>query len=432
MQDLLAQLISFKTISSDSKYSGEIEKCILYLQQIFQEKNFEISVKEYSKNKILIAKYIFDPNLKTAIIYGHYDVQPADITEGWEADPFTLKELEDKFIARGVVDNKGQIATHIHTIFQLIEENNLGYNIIFIIEGGEEIGSPGMEEFLEKNKEELKADFVMISDGNIIGNNPVIETGFRGILNIEIKVKTSDKELHSGEFGGSAPNAIQELNSLLIKLVDNKKILIEKFYDEVDEISEEIEKHSEQFFNIEEYKKLTGTKAILGSKSLYSQTGLLPSFNIVGINGGYTGQGFKTAIPNTASAKVNIRLVANQKPEIILDKVTNFINKIKPEYCDVEIDGSAENSAMPVKLDINNQFIEKARNILEQIWEKEVIYHYVGGTLPIAYLIKTILEIPQLYIPLANQDCNMHAKNENFKKEHLSKALDFSYKFFSK
>jgi acetylornithine deacetylase/succinyl-diaminopimelate desuccinylase-like protein len=313
---LLKQFIKFKSISTDPQFKGEIENTVKWLTKLLENNGFKITIIQGNNHPIVLAEFIKNPSLETCLVYGHYDVQPANINEGWENDPFEILEKEDKLIARGIVDNKGQISIHIFTILELIKQDKLNYNIKFFIEGEEELGSPGLEEIIKNNKDILKADFFLLSDGTILANHPAIEVSLRGIANITLSLQTSDKELHSGIYGSSAPNAIHEMSKFISNLYDkNNKINIDNFYDDIKVVSEfEKENNKKIPFDIEEYKRNSGTKVMLNEEGLdfRTQVGLRPAVNVVGVVAGYNGSGYKTSIPNIATAKFNFRLVDGQ------------------------------------------------------------------------------------------------------------------------
>jgi len=431
---LLKQLIPFKSLSTDSSFKSEIDKTVDWLDNLFKDNKFKVQTFTGYSNPMIVASYEFDPKLPTCLIYGHYDVQPALITDGWDSEPFTVVERNGRLFARGSVDNKGQVLIHIATILDLIEKNNLKYNIKFFLEGDEESGSPLLEKFMTEHAEDLKADFVVLSDGEI-DNRPTIELSSRGLVNTTLTLKTAKTDLHSGLYGGAAPNAVYELSKLLSKIYDkDNKVTIKGFYNSVTPISkEEQEIIAQREFSLDSYTKITGAKAILTEPefNFYAQVGLRPSVNIVGITGGYQEEGYKTAIPYKASAKINFRLVEDQDPKEVIKQFEKFVKENLPEYVEYELKNERnEGSAKAVKLDYKNKYVAQAIKVLEEVWNDKVVYEYVGGTLPVMKFIKDILKTPQISVPLCNNDCNMHGANENFSVDLIKKGLEFSRKFF--
>lgn len=430
---LLTQLLKFKSISTDPQFQGEITATSQWLKDTFESKGFSVNVVTGYDNPIVIAHYQVDPSFQTCLIYGHYDVQPASKEEGWDSEPFELTERNGRLFARGAIDNKGQFMVHLATVFDLIDSKELKYNIKFMIEGAEEIGSDMMEKFIQDNKDLLKADFTMVSDGEIVGQHPTIELGFRGGFNSTLTLKTSSKDIHSGLYGGIAPNAIEEMNSLLSKMYDrDRKLAIEGFYDDVLTVTkDEKDAHSKIPFDTQQYFVNSGTKAAIPEKGYdnYTSGSLRPSIQVTGIQGGYNGEGYRNSIPGVATAKVNFRLVDKQNPRKIAEIFERFIAESIPEYVEFEFKG--EQFYEGIKLDINNEYIKKAEKLLKESFGQEPYLKFVGGGLPIITYFNNYLKIPQVVVPLANEDCNMHGANENYNLDILSKAQLFSKSFFS-
>lgn len=434
---LLPEFVAFPSVSTDSGHKDDMTKTADWLKQTFEKEGFEVSVVEGYGNPIVVAKYTIpnaDESTERALIYGHYDVQPASEHEGWHADPFTVTEKDGRLNARGVIDNKGQVLVHIATVFELIKARKLAYNVTFMIEGDEENGSEKLGAFIENHKDLLEANFALVSDGEITQGMPTIELGFRGGLNTTLTVRTSHTDLHSGLFGGAVPNAGLTLNKFVAKLHDDEnRVTIPEFYDDVDPIDAEVSKANAALpFDENEYKERTGTKTLDTEPEydFYTQTGLRPAVEVIGMELGYTGEGYRNAIPSWARVKLNFRLVASQDPEKIAEDFKVYARKNIPDYADVEIDMATPWKG--IKLNIDNTYIGRAKHILETVYDTKVLFKYCGGGLPIVTSFHDQLGIPQVLVPLANEDCNMHAVNENFLISQLEKSLQFSETFFSK
>ncbi len=425
---LVSDFIRFKSISTDNTFATEIQKCALWLKNTFLENGFQVNVVNNYGNPIIIAHYQNpDPQVKTCLIYGHYDVQPAQSGDGWDSNPFELTNNGKRLYARGAIDNKGQVSIHIATIFDLIKENKLKYNITFMIEGNEETGSPLLGKFIKENKDLLKSDFVMISDGEITGNNPVLELGFRGGFNTTITLKTATNDLHSGIYGGIAPSAAHEAAKLIASLYDqNNHITIPGFYDDVAPVQ-----NSEIIpFDQKEYERITGCKAVLNEPGFdpYTQVGLRPSIQVTGIYSGYIAQGYKNGIHAKALIKINFRLVRDQDSQKIADLFQDYLHNTLPPY--VSFDMEVNDIHQGVKLDLDNEYVRKAQEILQKAYSTKPLLKYSGGGLPIVTYFQEALGVPQVLVPLANEDCNMHGANENFNLEDVKKSLNFSKDFF--
>lgn len=426
--DLVSEFVKFKSISTDNTYATEIQKCALWMKNTFNANGFKVNVINNYGNPIIIAKYQTNPEHKTCLIYGHYDVQPALESDGWNSKPFELTNDGKRLYARGAIDNKGQVAIHIATIIDLIKENKLGYNITFMIEGNEETGSPLLKKFIKEHQELIKSDFVVISDGEITGNNPVLELSFRGGFNTTVTLKTASNDLHSGIYGGIAPNAAHEAAKLIANLYDsNNHITIPHFYDDV----LPIENNPIIPFDSSEYQRITGAKTILNEAEYdpYTQIGLRPTIQVTGIQSGYTSEGYKNGIHAKALIKINFRLVRNQDSSKTAELFKQYIKTTLPKYVDYEIEINDIHEG--IKLDLNNDYILKAQSILEKTYGTKPLLKYSGGGLPIVTYFSEAFNIPQVLVPLANEDCNMHGANENFNLKDIEKALNFSKQFFT-
>lgn len=424
---LLKEFVSIKSVSTDIAFKDDLIKCSDWLQTLLKKSGLETKVIKGFGNPIVLAKTKPKKDLETILIYGHYDVQPASKSDGWKTEPFKLTEISKRLYGRGVSDNKGQILMHIYSISKLLKENLLGYNIIFLIEGDEESGSGKLKDFIKKYRKELKCDCIVISDGELgSGNAPALEASFRGVSNVEIRVKTAKDDMHSGLFGGAVPNGAEELAKLLSKIHSKDKVVaVPNFYTKLD-----IE--SKDKTNTNALKKITGTKIIFAeSFSDYeNKTGLMPTIEVTTISSGYQGEGFRNSVPAKAVAKINIRSAPNQDPDELTKKLKKFLFDNKPEYLDLEF---LENeSTFGAELDLENKFASKAKELLVKIFKKDLKIKHSGGTLPIVNDFKEILQTKQVMIPLANEDCGMHSASENLRIDVLEKGLEFSYKFLGK
>ncbi len=429
---LLTELIKLKSISTDATFAGEIEKTVEWLGKLFSENGFRVEVIQGYDNPIIIAEYVVSEKAQTCLVYGHYDVQPAEIGDGWKHDPFDLFELDGRLLGRGVVDNKGQFLVHVATILSLIKEKKLAFNVKFMIEGNEETGSPLIEGFVRKHKDLLKADFSLISDGEMNIKEPNIEAGFRGGFNSTLTITTAKSDMHSGIFGGAVPSSVLEMTKFISALYDeNNAVTVKGFYTDVDEIKGSIKKNNEELpFDEKEYLKVAGVKALVKEKGIdvYSQVGLRPSIQVTGMQSGYVGEGYRNSIPAKTTAKINFRLVKSQSPTGVAKLFKDYLKKTLPDYVDYEFEVTDPYEG--IKLDLDNPVVERTRKILEKVYENKVVFKFSGGGLPIVTLFDEILKTPNVLVPLGNEDCAMHAANENYDLKYLDKALEFSREFF--
>ncbi|GAB4285397.1 MAG: dipeptidase [Candidatus Dojkabacteria bacterium] len=429
---LLKKFISYKSISTDYSYKGEMMATAEFLKQNFEENGLSVKIVEGYGNPIVIAKYNVSDSAQTCLIYGHYDVQPADKAEGWDSDPFEVFESDERLFARGIVDNKGQVLIHIATVFDLIKEGNLKYNIIFFIEGDEETGSPLMSKFVDDYKNDLACDFFMISDGEILGDTPIIEAGFRGGANTTLTLRTANTDVHSGIYGGGVPSASHEAAKFITTLFgENQKVLIDGFYNGVDEISQNIRENNESIhFSKQELESFTGIKDVIVEEGydFYTATSLRPTIQVTGLQSGYVGEGYRNGIPSKAVIKINFRLVKSQNPHEVLELYRKHIEKHLPRYVSWELEISDPYEG--IKLPLDNEYIIDAKAKLTEAFGKEPKIKFSGGGLPIVTLLVEQLGVQNaVLVPLGNEDCNMHGINENYNKDILEKGLNFSKKF---
>jgi acetylornithine deacetylase/succinyl-diaminopimelate desuccinylase-like protein len=440
---LLHKIISFKSISTDHTYSQDIMATAEWYIQLFKEHGFDVQLLQGPHTfPVVLARYIVDTALPTVLVYGHYDVQPAN-QEGWETDPFEVIEKEDRFYGRGVVDNKGQSLVHIATVLHLIATKNLAKNITFIIEGNEETSNPDLKDLLIEHKSLCACDAIMVSDGEISGNHPVIETTLRGCANIKVTYKTAFVDAHSGIYGGAIPNAAHELATLASKFYDvnTHTVAVDGFYEKVPPLNK-IEKLNN--IEVEEYlvnrgktqMNHVGTRGYVGELisgqtqlPFHEQTTMRPTLQVSGFISGYTEEGFASIVPHKAEMKINIRTVAPQSTSEIVKKVEDFIRKNTPVYVDVDIESTE--SYDPAEFMINGPINKEAYGYVENAFEKTPIITRVGGSIPIVADLQSILKAEVLLIPFGNDDCNMHGANENARIDIIKKGIVFSSLFFS-
>lgn len=433
---LLKKFVQFKSISTDTAYLPELQKNAKWLVSIFQEYGFTSQLLPgKNMNDVVFASYVHDKNLPTVLIYGHYDVQPAEKDDGWKSDPFTLTEEKGRLICRGAIDNKGQILVHIATIFELLKQNQLRFNIKFMIEGNEESGSPCMDQFVKKYAKLLSSDFILISDGETAANKPTLEASLRGGFNIRVLLETGKTNLHSGLYGGAAPSASKEASKLIVSLFDMKKnkILVPDFYKDAPKPTKKQIKDNGSITSQKEIMKNAGVQTLLTENNQYdffTQVGLRPTLEISGIHTGYTGEGFANIVPAKVDIRINGRTVFPQKTEEIMSKVISHIKKNVPKYIKLKI--QAEDHGNPVMTEINSEIAKEILELLEKSYKQKPVVKYVGGSIPIVSMFQNITKTPVYLVSLANEDCNMHGVHENFDLKLLSKAIDFSISFFSK
>lgn len=431
---LLREFLSFKTIST-LESSTEVDKAVEWLKRLFDGAHFDTKVVDGFDNPVLISSKVVNPDFPTVLIYGHYDVQPANVDE-WGSDPFLLREENGRLYGRGVIDNKGQMLVHVVSVLELLEIGGLTFNVKFLIEGNEETGSPNIGKLIEKHKDDLTNDFVLISDSAMIRNHPTIELSLRGTFNTTLTIKTSDRDLHSGLFGGSVPNASHVAAQFIASMFKDEKIAYQEFYSEVEPIESSFREAALSIPMSEtEYRKLTGTKALTTEEgeNFFSQVGLRPTIQVTGFESGYAGSGYRNSVPSQVILKFNFRLVPNQDPEKVLSDFKNYVKSVLPEYVDFEfaVPESTEGAVKPIRLPLGRKYLKHTERILSEVYKKQLYFEFNGATLPIVLDLHNILKTEIVMVALANHDCNMHAVDENFDLQSLQKALEFSKQLLS-
>lgn len=418
----LVEYLRFPSISTQSAHREDVHACAQWLMELFKNIGLSSTLYETPGHPIIIAKTVHDPKKKTVLIYGHYDVQPPDPLEEWESAPFEprIEEKEGKIYARGASDNKAPTLAHILGVAHLLEANkDLSVNVIFLIEGEEEIGSPHLEEFLKSHREELSSDVIVVSDtGMTPGNYPAMTYALRGVAALEFIVRGPSQDLHSGLFGGAVANPLTAAAQLVASLHDkNGHILIPGFYDDVQplqpwehEASLALEKVSG---GDESLKKLAGVSELFGEKGFTTleRIGARPTVEVNGFGGGYQGTGTKTVLPKEAFVKLSFRLVANQDPHKILALAAAHLERQKPPGVSLEI--KMGHSGEACFCDPKSPASQAAQEALMETFGSEPFLLRDGASIPIIASFKKILGLDALLIGLANPDCNMHSPNEN-------------------
>ncbi len=417
LEDLITYL-KFPSISTDSAYSEDVKDCAQWLRDKMIDKGLESQIYETPGHPIVLGKNEHREGLPTVMIYGHYDVQPADPLDLWESPPFEPRIADGKIYARGSTDNKGQNLAHLLGLGEMIEDmGELPVNVILLVEGEEEIGSPNLGPFLEKYRDELGCDVVAVSDTGMIG--PGIGTftyGLRGIACMEITLHGPSTDLHSGVFGGSISNPSTAIAKLISSLHDfDGKIKVAGFYDDVQEIKEwERDAWAALPVNDSETLDLTGSSELFGEKGFTDaeRRWARPTAEVNGIGGGYQGEGSKTVIPSQSFAKLSFRLVPDQDPEKILKLVQEHLAlHMMPG---IRMECNFGHSGKAYLMDPQSNYGQAAQNALTQTFGREPALIREGGSIPIVQTFKDVLGADTLLLGLALPDCQIHAPNENF------------------
>lgn len=340
---------------------------------------------------VVYGEKIIDPTLPTILVYGHYDVQPADPIELWDSPPFMPVIKDGKIYARGAADDKGQIYMHVKALELMIKTNQLPCNVKFIIEGEEEVGSVNLGTFIKENTERLKADIILISDTSMLSmEHPSITTGLKGLSYLEVEITGPNRDLHSGVYGGAVANPINILSKMIASLTDeNNRITIPGFYDNVVEVSaEERAEMAKTPFELNDYKDHLNINDVHGEKgySTIERTSIRPTLDVNGIWGGYIGEGAKTVLPSKAQAKISMRLVPNQSSEEITQLFKNHFKSIAPDSVKVVV--KPHHGGEPYVTPIDIPAYQAAAKAIATTFGKPSIPVRAGGSIPIVALFE--------------------------------------------
>ncbi|WP_395092383.1 dipeptidase [Vaginella massiliensis] len=441
--DELIELLKIPSISADPAYTQDVLDTAEKVAEFLRKANVDnIEIAETEGYPVVYGEKIIDRNLPTVLVYGHYDVQPADPLELWESGPFepVIKKTEihpdGAIFARGAADDKGQFFMHVKAIEALIATNELPCNVKFMIEGEEEVGSPSLVNYIKNNKEKLKNDVILISDTSIISNDqPSINVGLRGLAYLEVEVKGADRDMHSGVYGGAVPNPINVLATMISKLIDEKgHITIPGFYDNVIELTEEERAEMAKIpFDLEEYKKSIGIKDIQGEDgfSTIERASTRPTLDVNGIWGGYIGKGAKTVIPSHAYAKISMRLVPGQDHEDIARKFAEYFPTLAPSSVEVKV--TPHHGGKPYILPTSHKGYIAAKKALGETFEKEAIAERGGGSIPIVALFEEELGSKSVLMGFGLDTDVIHSPNEHYGLFNFYKGIEtipYFYQYF--
>ena len=430
----LLDLLRIPSISADVTYKPEILRAASYIAQKLREAGADnVALCETPGNPIVYGEKIIDSSLPTVLMYGHYDVQPADPLELWTSPPFEPVIKDDKIYARGACDDKGQLYMHIKAFELMMQQNTLACNIKFMIEGEEEVGSNHLGYFVTQNKEKLQADVIVISDTGMIANDiPSITTGLRGLSYHEVEVTGPSRDLHSGLYGGAVANPINILCKMIASLHDeNNHITIPGFYDNVEELSaEERSEMAKAPFSLDEYKQALNLGDVHGEAGYTTneRNSIRPTLDVNGIWGGYTGEGAKTVIASKAFAKISMRLVPNQTSEEITEKFQKHFTSIAPASVKVEV--RPHHGGEPVVTPSNSVAFKAASRAFEQTFGKKPIPVRSGGSIPIVAMFKSELGLDSVLMGFGLDSDAIHSPNEHYGVFNFLKGIETLPYFF--
>ncbi|MBE7633273.1 dipeptidase [Tenacibaculum finnmarkense] len=440
----LIDLLKIPSVSADPAYKKDVLNTADFVKESLEKAGCDkVEICETPGYPIIYGEKIIDSSLPTILVYGHYDVQPADPIELWTSPPFepVIKKTdihpEGAIFARGACDDKGQMYMHVKALEYMTNTGNLPCNVKFMIEGEEEVGSESLAWFVPRNKEKLANDVILISDTGMIAKDvPSITTGLRGLSYVEVEVTGPNRDLHSGLYGGAVANPINILTKMIASLQDDKnQITIPGFYDNVEELSlEERAEMAKAPFSIEAYKEALDIKEVHGEQGYTTneRNSIRPTLDVNGIWGGYTGEGAKTVIASKAYAKISMRLVPHQTPDEITEKFTTYFKSLAPDSVTVKV--TPHHGGHGYVTPIDNIGYKSASKAYTKTFGKAPIPQRSGGSIPIVSLFEEELNSKSILMGFGLNSDAIHSPNEHFGVWNYLKGIEtipYFYEYFT-
>ena len=435
----LKDLLRIPSVSTAPEHKDDVRRAAEYVASDLRNIGMEnVEVVPTPGHPLIYADWLHAPGKPTVLCYAHYDVQPPDPLDEWKSPPFEPTERDKNLYARGAVDDKGQLWMELKALEALMKAHNgqLPLNVKIILEGEEEVSGKSIAAYVRKEKAKLKADFALVCDTELFAPDlPTLTVGLRGLVYTEIEAYGAKTDLHSGMYGGAAPNPFFALIEIISKLKDSKgHILIPGFYKGVKEpTKDELKAWKRLPFNEEHYRKNeVGSKVLTGEPgySVLYRTWARPTLEVHGMPGGFVAPGAKTVIPARAAAKVSMRLVPNQDADDILAKYTKYVKKLTPKGIETKIKVHSKGPACVVGTD--NRFIKAATEALHEVFNKETVFIRSGGSIPIVTDFQDVLKIPSVMMGFGLPDDNLHAPNEKFHIPNFYRGIESIILFFEK
>jgi acetylornithine deacetylase/succinyl-diaminopimelate desuccinylase-like protein len=430
----LFELLRIPSVSADPQYKDAVFKTADAVKaSLIAAGADKVEICPTAGYPIVYGEKIVDAKLPTVLVYGHYDVQPADPLELWTSGPFEPVIKDGKIYARGACDDKGQMYMHVKAFEYMMKNNALTCNVKFMIEGEEEVGSNNLGTFVKNNKEKLKADVILISDTGIIANDiPSICVGLRGLSYVEVEVTGPNRDLHSGLYGGAVANPINILCEMIAKMKDeNNHITIPGFYDDVEELSaEDRAEMAKAPFSLEEYKDALKLSDVHGETGYTTneRNSIRPTLDVNGIWGGYTGEGAKTVIASKAFAKISMRLVPHQTSEKITEIFKRYFESVAPKSVSVKV--TPHHGGEPVVTPSDSIAYKAASKAMETTFGKKPIPVRSGGSIPIVAMFKSELGLDSVLLGFGLDSDAIHSPNEHYGVFNYLKGIETIPYFF--
>ncbi len=439
----LKDLLRIPSISTTPERAGDVRRAAEFVAEGLRAAGMqgveliETSTAERTGHPLVYAEWMGAPGKPTVLCYGHYDVQPPDPLDEWKSPPFEPEERDGNIYARGAVDDKGQMWMHVKALESaLANGGSLPVNVRVIIEGEEEVGGEGIAAFVREHGDRLKADAALVSDTEMFAPElPTLCVGLRGMIYTELEARGAMTDLHSGMYGGAAPNPFVALAQVIAKLKDEDgHIAIPGFYDEIEAPSEEELKAWKSLpFDVEHYRKTEVGSTELSGESEFSvleRTWSRPTMDVHGMPGGFIGAGAKTVIPAKATAKISFRLVPDMKPETAFAKYKSFVQSVCPKG--VTLEARLIHSGEPIVVSTDNDYIRAAAEAMREVFGKDTVYVRGGGSIPIVGDFVRELGIPTVMMGFGLPDDNLHAPNEKFHIANFHRGIESILRFFDR
>lgn len=436
----LLDLLRIPSVSADPKFKDDVFAAANFVKESLENAGADtVEICQTKGYPIVYGEKIIDPALQTVLVYGHYDVQPADPYELWDSPPFepvikkTKIHPEGAIFARGSADDKGQFYMYVKAFEAMMASGDLPCNVKFMIEGEEEVGSDNLEKFVIENKEKLSADVILISDTHMISmKDPSITVGLRGMAYMEVEVTGSNRDLHSGTYGGAVANPINVLCDMISSMKDeNNHITIPGFYDKVQELTAvQRERLNEAPFELKEYQEKLDIEEVHGEKSYTTieRVGIRPTLDVNGIWGGYIGEGAKTVLPSKAHAKISMRLVPDQDWHEISELFESYFKSIAPKSVKVKV--RAHHGGAPAVVSDSSVGYKAAEAAMEETFGKRPIPTREGGSIPIVALFQKELGSDPILFGFGLDTDSLHSPNEHYGVKNYFMGIETIAAFF--
>lgn len=434
----MMDLLRIPSVSAKTEHKPDMLRCADAVKKSLLDAGCDkAEVMATDGHPVVYGEKIIDSSKPTVLVYGHYDVQPAEPLELWTNPPFEPTIVDGKVFARGSADDKGQFYMHVKAFETLVKTNTMTTNIKFLIEGEEEVGSPSLGKFVAANKELLKTDVILISDSSLLSmENPSLDIGMRGLSYIQLEVTGANRDLHSGTYGGAVANPITILAKMIAGCHDKKNhITIPGFYDDVAVPTREERKLLRKApYNDQEYMDELGVKELWGEKGFttYERTGIRPTLEVNGIWGGYTGEGAKTVLPSKAYAKISARLVPNQSSHKMTELLLNYFKSVAPPC--VTVKAELHHGGEPYMTPIDSKGYLAAAKAIKTTFKKKPIPVRGGGSIPICSILEKELGVKIIFMGFGLDNDNLHSPNEKYNIANYYKGIEtipYFHKFFA-